>query len=158
MATSCTWAPCLVDTVSSGRTGPWQDRGCRGEGHVLRVLHTVEAFYSEHHWEQGVCDLRVITHRQPHTSLFLILSETLSGQTTFPVPKFPLQSILPMVSITHTLLILALSTSLTPTLCTLSITSPSPSPSLSLASPHHTLRPAATLLTRDQCPPVGQPC
>ena len=86
VATSCTWAPCLVDTVSSGRTGPWQDRGCRGEGHVLRVLHTVEAFYSEHHWEQGVCDLRVITHRQPHTSLFLILSETLSGQTPYPVP------------------------------------------------------------------------
>ena len=23
VATSCTWAPCLVDTVSSGRTGPW---------------------------------------------------------------------------------------------------------------------------------------
>ena len=60
--------------------------------------------------------------------------------------------------VSHTLLILALSTSLTPTLCTLSITSPSPSPSLSLASPHHTLRPAATLLTQDQCPQVGQPC
>ena len=66
------------------------------------MLHTVEAFYSEHRWDQGVCDLHVIRHRQPHTSLFVILSETLSRQTTFPVPKFPLQSILPMVGITHT--------------------------------------------------------